>query len=108
MAIEITLPRLGWSMEEGVFQSWLKNEAQEDNPTRGQLWRECGGFRDILRGLGATGFKEALGGDGVPQLPSEPAAAKLLMDLAQIADQGAVRHTFQRDCPIISEKRGAQ
>ena len=26
MAIEITLPRLGWSMEEGVFQSWLKKE----------------------------------------------------------------------------------
>lgn len=29
MAIEITLPRLGWSMEEGVFQSWLKNEGEE-------------------------------------------------------------------------------
>jgi pyruvate dehydrogenase E2 component (dihydrolipoamide acetyltransferase) len=29
MAIEITLPRLGWSMEEGVFQSWLKKEGEE-------------------------------------------------------------------------------
>jgi|688.fasta_scaffold36964_5 pyruvate dehydrogenase E2 component (dihydrolipoamide acetyltransferase) len=29
MAIEITLPRLGWSMEEGVFQSWLKKEGDE-------------------------------------------------------------------------------
>ena len=29
MAIEITLPRLGWSMEEGIFQSWLKNEGEE-------------------------------------------------------------------------------
>lgn len=25
MAIEITLPRLGWSMEEGAFSAWLKN-----------------------------------------------------------------------------------
>jgi pyruvate dehydrogenase E2 component (dihydrolipoamide acetyltransferase) len=29
MAFEITLPRLGWSMEEGVFQSWLKKEGDE-------------------------------------------------------------------------------
>jgi pyruvate dehydrogenase E2 component (dihydrolipoamide acetyltransferase) len=29
MAIEITLPRLGWSMEEGIFQSWLKKEGEE-------------------------------------------------------------------------------
>lgn len=29
MPIEITLPRLGWSMEEGVFQSWLKSEGEE-------------------------------------------------------------------------------
>ena len=29
MAIEITLPRLGWSMEEGVFQTWLKKEGDE-------------------------------------------------------------------------------
>ncbi|MDX1979760.1 MAG: dihydrolipoamide acetyltransferase family protein [Bryobacteraceae bacterium] len=25
MAIEITIPRLGWSMEEGTFAAWLKN-----------------------------------------------------------------------------------
>ena len=24
MAIEITIPRLGWSMDEGVFTGWLK------------------------------------------------------------------------------------
>jgi pyruvate/2-oxoglutarate dehydrogenase complex dihydrolipoamide acyltransferase (E2) component len=29
MAFEITLPRLGWSMEEGIFQSWLKKEGEE-------------------------------------------------------------------------------
>jgi pyruvate dehydrogenase E2 component (dihydrolipoamide acetyltransferase) len=26
MAIEITVPRLGWNMEEGVFQGWLKQD----------------------------------------------------------------------------------
>ncbi len=26
MAIEIIVPRLGWTMEEGIFQGWLKND----------------------------------------------------------------------------------
>lgn len=28
MAIEITLPRLGWSMDEGVFVQWLKQDGE--------------------------------------------------------------------------------
>ena len=28
MAYEITIPRLGWSMEEGVFGEWLKSDSQ--------------------------------------------------------------------------------
>lgn len=28
MAIEIKLPRLGWSMEEGTFQGWLKKDGE--------------------------------------------------------------------------------
>src|ERR1700721_2871118 len=28
MAIEIKVPRLGWSMEEGTFVEWLKREGQ--------------------------------------------------------------------------------
>jgi len=31
MAIEITVPRLGWTMEEGVFLGWLK---QDGDPVR--------------------------------------------------------------------------
>src|SRR6516165_10066421 len=31
MAIEITVPRLGWNMEEGVFVGWLK---QDGDPVR--------------------------------------------------------------------------
>ena len=26
MAIEIVVPRLGWTMEEGIFGEWLKQE----------------------------------------------------------------------------------
>src|SRR5215469_8657480 len=28
MAIEITIPRLGWNMEEGVFVGWLKQDGE--------------------------------------------------------------------------------
>ena len=28
MAIEITVPRLGWSMEEGTFSDWLKSAGE--------------------------------------------------------------------------------
>src|ERR1700680_397851 len=29
MSIEITIPRLGWSMEEGTFAAWLKNDGDK-------------------------------------------------------------------------------
>lgn len=28
MAIEVTIPRLGWNMEEGVFVGWLKKDGE--------------------------------------------------------------------------------
>ncbi|MFI5460139.1 MAG: dihydrolipoamide acetyltransferase family protein [Isosphaerales bacterium] len=28
MAIEVTIPRLGWNMEEGIFVGWLKSDGQ--------------------------------------------------------------------------------
>ena len=28
MAIEITIPRLGWNMEEGIFVGWLKTDGE--------------------------------------------------------------------------------
>src|SRR5437016_6946969 len=28
MAIEITIPRLGWNMEEGIFAGWLKRDGE--------------------------------------------------------------------------------
>ena len=32
MAFEITIPRLGWSMEEGVFSGWLKQDGDTIRP----------------------------------------------------------------------------
>lgn len=32
MAIELVLPRLGWTMEEGVFVEWLKHDGDEIKP----------------------------------------------------------------------------
>ncbi|MBI2687244.1 MAG: 2-oxo acid dehydrogenase subunit E2 [Acidobacteria bacterium] len=32
MAIEITVPRLGWSMEEGIFAAWLKDDGDPVQP----------------------------------------------------------------------------
>ncbi|HVS39195.1 MAG TPA: dihydrolipoamide acetyltransferase family protein, partial [Gemmataceae bacterium] len=32
MAIPIMIPRLGWNMEEGVFQGWLKKDGDEVKP----------------------------------------------------------------------------
>jgi pyruvate dehydrogenase E2 component (dihydrolipoamide acetyltransferase) len=32
MAVEITIPRLGWNMDEGVFVAWLKQEGDEIKP----------------------------------------------------------------------------
>src|SRR5580765_2881608 len=29
MPIEVTIPRLGWSMEEGNFVAWLKNDGEQ-------------------------------------------------------------------------------
>ncbi len=32
MAVEITIPRLGWSMEEGTFVEWLKRDGEAISP----------------------------------------------------------------------------
>ena len=29
MAIEIKIPRLGWSMDEGIFAGWLKHDGSQ-------------------------------------------------------------------------------
>lgn len=43
MAFEITIPRLGWSMEEGTFSGWLKQDG--DTIRRGDSLFELEGER---------------------------------------------------------------
>ena len=45
MAYEIVIPRLGWSMEEGTFVSWLKKDG--DNVQRGEAIFELEGEKAI-------------------------------------------------------------
>ena len=59
MATEITIPRLGWNMDEGIFVGWLKNDGQhvsageplfslegERRPRMSKVWkRESYAFR---------------------------------------------------------------
>ncbi len=60
MAIEITIPRLGWSMEEGVFAGWLKHDGE---PVR------AGDPLFSLEGEKATQDVEAID-DGTLSIPS--------------------------------------
>ncbi len=60
MKIEVTVPRLGWSMEEGVFQGWLKREGE---------WVGRGDLLFVLEGDKAAQEVESLD-EGVLRLPA--------------------------------------
>ena len=60
MAHEIVIPRLGWSMEEGAFVGWLKNDG--DHVRRGERLFE-------LEGEKATQEIEAVD-EGILRIPS--------------------------------------
>jgi len=64
MATEIRMPRLGWTMEEGIFGEWLK---QDGDPI------QAGDFLFTIEGDKATQEVEAFD-DGILRLP--PNAAK--------------------------------
>jgi pyruvate dehydrogenase E2 component (dihydrolipoamide acetyltransferase) len=65
MAIEITIPRLGWSMDEGVFVGWLKGDGDSVR---------AGDALFTLQGDKATQDVEAID-DGVLTIPSTAPAA---------------------------------
>ena len=39
MPIEIVMPRLGWTMEEGTLVEWLKQTGDQDRVRRHHLYR---------------------------------------------------------------------
>ncbi len=65
MAIEITIPRLGWSMDEGIFAGWLKHDGE---PIR------AGDPLFSLEGEKATQDVEAID-DGTLSIPSNAPVA---------------------------------
>ncbi len=65
MAIPITIPRLGWSMEEGVFAGWLKRDGEEVR---------AGEPLFCLEGDKATQEIEALDSGTLKVPPTAPAA----------------------------------
>jgi pyruvate dehydrogenase E2 component (dihydrolipoamide acetyltransferase) len=64
MAIEVTIPRLGWSMEEGTFVRWLKQEGD---------WVSAGDQLFLLESEKATQEIEALDAGVLRLLPTSPA-----------------------------------
>src|SRR4051794_15200756 len=65
MAIEITIPRLGWSMDEGVFAGWLKRDGEPVRP---------GDPLFGLEGEKTTQDVEAIDGGTLRIPPTAPAA----------------------------------
>ncbi|MBM3458500.1 MAG: 2-oxo acid dehydrogenase subunit E2 [Armatimonadetes bacterium] len=59
--IPVTVPRLGWSMEEGIFQGWLKQPGE---------WVGAGDLLFVLEGDKAAQEVESLD-EGVLQLPPD-------------------------------------
>lgn len=114
MAIEITIPRLGWSMEEGVFAGWLK---QDGEPVR------AGDPLFSLEGEKATQDVEAID-DGTLSIPADApiAGAKVVVgavigyllhdgeSAAQtlIATEHASEPTISRIQPVESSPRSGR
>lgn len=63
MAIEVTVPRLGWSMDEGVFVEWLKDDGDLVN---------SGDMLFILEGEKAAEEIESFGSGVLKLLPDGP------------------------------------
>ena len=65
MAIEITIPRLGWSMEEGTLTEWLKQDGD---------WVNKGDMLFMLEGDKATQEVESFDEGILRLLPDGPRA----------------------------------
>lgn len=70
MAAEVTIPRLGWSMEEGVFAGWLKQPGDTVRP---------GDPLFMLEGEKATQEIEAVDGGILHLAPDVPAAGQTVL-----------------------------
>jgi len=81
MAADVTIPRLGWSMEEGVFAGWLKQPGDTVKPGEPLF---------MLEGEKATQEIEAVDGGVLHIAPDAPAAGQTVLVGRLIAKLGAV------------------
>jgi pyruvate dehydrogenase E2 component (dihydrolipoamide acetyltransferase) len=70
MAADVTIPRLGWSMEEGVFAGWLKQPGDQVRPGEPLF---------MLEGEKATQEIEAVDGGTLHVAPDAPAAGQTVL-----------------------------
>ncbi|MFM8984975.1 MAG: dihydrolipoamide acetyltransferase family protein [Planctomycetia bacterium] len=70
MAADVTIPRLGWSMEEGVFAGWLKQPGDEIKPGEPLF---------LLEGEKAMQEIEAVDGGVLHLAPDAPAAGQTVL-----------------------------
>jgi pyruvate dehydrogenase E2 component (dihydrolipoamide acetyltransferase) len=70
MAADVTIPRLGWSMEEGVFAGWLKQPGDEVRPGEPLF---------MLEGEKATQEIESVDGGVLHLAPDAPAAGQTVL-----------------------------
>jgi pyruvate dehydrogenase E2 component (dihydrolipoamide acetyltransferase) len=70
MAADVTIPRLGWSMEEGVFAGWLKQPGDTVKPGEPLF---------MLEGEKATQEIEAVDGGVLHLAPDAPAAGQTVL-----------------------------
>ena len=70
MAADVTIPRLGWSMEEGVFAGWLKQQGDPVQPGEPLF---------MLEGEKATQEIEAVDGGVLHIAPDAPSAGQTVL-----------------------------
>ena len=94
MAVEVMVPRLGWSMESGVFGEWLKQDGDavavgepvftiEGEKAIEEVESEDAGVLHIRPGVAGPGVELTVGtvigwllgeGEAVPEAPPDPVA----------------------------------
>jgi pyruvate dehydrogenase E2 component (dihydrolipoamide acetyltransferase) len=84
MAADVTIPRLGWSMEEGVFAGWLKKPGDTVKPGEPLF---------MLEGEKATQEIEAVDGGVLHLAPDAPSVGQTVLVGRTIGKLGAAGET---------------
>ena len=91
MAVEIRIPRLGWSMDEGTFAGWLKQPGDAVRPNEPLF---------TLEGEKATQEIESIGEGLLHLAPDSPRPGQVVL-------VGRLRATLRQINPMIHEEARA-